>query len=404
VQKTELSSKVMFFSQVVFMLHSKTTNTIATGLAMFSMFFGAGNVVFPLAIGQLAESNNFYAISGLLLTAVGVPFAGLTAMTLYDGDYRDFFYRIGKVPGFIIILIIMALLGPLGALPRCIALSYSTMHPYLPSVSSGLFSVLASVVIYLFTFKRNSIIESLGFFLTPILLGSLSLIIIKGLINGHTWETTGLTPSTLFLHGLEQGYQTMDLLGAFFFCSVVLVCLKQQMSPEDQANPRRMMSLTFQASCLGAFLLSSIYIGFSYVAAMHSKHLAGLKADALISAITIHVLGESASIIVSVAVALACLTTAIALAAVFAEFIHTDITRGYLNYQASLIGTLIICSFMATLNFTQIAAFLAPILQISYPALIMLTIVNILYKLYGFKPVKTPVFLTFLVSLVLYFI
>lgn len=69
---------------------SKKSSTIAAGLAMFSMFFGAGNVVFPLALGQIALDKNFFAILGMLITAVGVPFAGLLAMTLYDGDYKSF--------------------------------------------------------------------------------------------------------------------------------------------------------------------------------------------------------------------------------------------------------------------------------------------------------------------------
>src|SRR5688572_6620310 len=122
------------------MQNSARSNTIATGLAMFSMFFGAGNVVFPLAIGQYAQDKNIFAIIGLLITAVGVPFLGLISMTLFDGDYRRFFARMGKIPGFLSALVIMGLIGPFGALPRCIALSYSTVSTYIPGVSLSLFS------------------------------------------------------------------------------------------------------------------------------------------------------------------------------------------------------------------------------------------------------------------------
>jgi len=115
------------------------SNTLSTGLAMFSMFFGAGNVVFPLAMGQYAQDKNFFAILGLLITAVGVPFLGLMSMTLFDGDYRKFFGRIGKIPGFIIALAIMALIGPFGAMPRVIALSYSTAKNFFPKHYTPLF-------------------------------------------------------------------------------------------------------------------------------------------------------------------------------------------------------------------------------------------------------------------------
>ena len=94
------------------MTQASKTNIIAIGFAMFSMFFGAGNVVFPLALGQYAQDHNFYAILGLLITAVGVPFAGLMAMTLYNGDYKKFFERIGPLPGFAVAAIIMGLIRP----------------------------------------------------------------------------------------------------------------------------------------------------------------------------------------------------------------------------------------------------------------------------------------------------
>jgi len=93
------------------------TTVWATGFAMFSMFFGAGNVVFPLELGLGAQSQNIWAIAGLLITAVGVPFIGLISMTLFNGNYHHFFERIGKVPGFIVAALIMGLIGPFGALP-----------------------------------------------------------------------------------------------------------------------------------------------------------------------------------------------------------------------------------------------------------------------------------------------
>src|SRR5262245_55918616 len=100
--------------------------SLSIGLAMFSMFFGAGNVIFPLAVGQFAGDKNLFATLGLILTAAVMPIAGVMGMILYDGNYRDFFGRLGKIPGFLLALIIITLLGPLGSTPRCIALSYTT--------------------------------------------------------------------------------------------------------------------------------------------------------------------------------------------------------------------------------------------------------------------------------------
>src|SRR3984957_3942591 len=100
------------------MAQATKSATIATGLAMFSMFFGAGNVVFPLALGKIAQDQNVFAILGMLITAVGVPFLGLVAMTLFNGNYIHFFERLGKVPGFLVVTAMLGLIGPFGAIPR----------------------------------------------------------------------------------------------------------------------------------------------------------------------------------------------------------------------------------------------------------------------------------------------
>ena len=376
--------------------------TIATGLAMFSMFFGAGNVVFPLALGQIAKDQNFFAILGMLLTAVGVPFMGLAAMTLFDGDYNKFFQRIGKVSGFIVALIIMGLIGSFGAIPRCIALSYSTAKTFLPGMSLPIFSIISCVIIWLFTVKRNSVIDNLGYVLTPLLIGSLAIIIIKGLLTSGDIEKGSHDAFSVFLIGLKDGYQTMDLLGAFFFSSVIIGCLKNELNTTNPTAHQLIMT-TLRASIIGASLLAITYIGFSYVAAYHSYALESTTSDELISKIAIHVLGPIAAIVACLAVSLACLTTAIALATVFAEFIQKDITLNKVSYNISLLITLVIAFFVSILNFNGIAAFLAPILQLAYPALITLCVFNILHKLVGINMVKTPVLIVFILSIIVYF-
>lgn len=378
------------------------SNTLVTGLAMFSMFFGAGNVVFPLALGQYAQDKNFFAVLGLLISAVGVPFLGLIAMTLFNGNYRNFFDRIGKIPGFLVATAIMALIGPFGAIPRCITLSFATLKIYFPSLNLLVFSMLSCLIIFLFTIRKNRILDYLGYLLTPILIGSLAIIIIKGFISSPSAPYADHGQATIFWEGLVEGYQTMDLLGAFFFSSVVLSCLERSIDTKNPKNYKKVIWLALKASAIGAFLLSLTYIGFSYIAAFNSEALANVPKDELAGQIANIVLGSYAGIVACVAVALACLTTAIALAAVFAEFLQKEIVREKLSYELSLLFTLILSFLVSTLHFNGIAHFLAPILQVCYPALIVLSGINIAFKLFHFKPVKIPVFLTFGVSLIGY--
>jgi LIVCS family branched-chain amino acid:cation transporter len=366
------------------MLSSSSSRVLSTGLAMFSMFFGAGNVVFPLVVGQTAGDQTAYAILGLLLTAVGVPFLGLFAIILFQGNYQQFFSRSGKIPGFVLAAIIMLLIGPFGGLPRCIALSYSTLKLSCPFLSFAFFSLASCIVIFLFTFKKNHMLSLLGYWLTPLLLLSLALIVFMGLWNGDSSTTSLLTPSQSFLHGFMEGYNTMDLLASFFFSAMIYNTLKQEKT-SHQEDERALFVITLKASCVGGGLLSLIYVGFSLVSAWNSASLTQVNQGELLGALTLKILGPYAGLVASATIALACLTTAIALAAVFAEFLQKVLFRNYLSYSQSLIITLVIGYAVSLLEFTGIVTLLAPFLQFAYPALIVLTLFNIVSRLKQLK-------------------
>lgn len=376
---------------------------LATGFAMFSMFFGAGNIVFPLAMGQHAESLMPFAFMGLVITAVGVPFLGLIAMTLFDGNYKNFFGRLGVWPGFIFAAIIMGLIGPFGAIPRCIALAYSTAHMYFPGLHLPSFSFVSCCLIFAFTFKKNRLLDILGYVLTPFLLLSLTIIIVKGLLEAHTLPQSDNSPLPIFFYGVNEGYKTMDLLGAFFFSSVVITGLKNDLfATNSKDNLAVLTRVALKASVIGAVLLAVVYAGFSAVAAYNAPSLVGVPKDEMIGALSKSILGQYAGLVATLCVTLATLTTAIALSAVFAQFVHNDLTFGKVPYIPALIITLMIAFFVSTLHFTGIAAFLEPILQICYPAMIVLSIANICYKLFGFKPVKSLVYGTLALTLLIY--
>lgn len=375
------------------------SHSLAIGLAMFSMFFGAGNIIFPLAVGQYAGDKNFYAMSGLILTAAIMPIIGVIAMILFEGNYRQFFGRLGKVPGFLLALIIISLLGPLGSTPRCIALSYTTLKSSFPELSSVLFSAIACGIIFLFTVRKNHILTLLGWVLTPLLLGSLITIIIIGLITVPDIQNTSQANGNLFLYGLKEGYNTMDLLAAFFFSSTILNILRMS----SREGPRNDVQIALRASMVGAFLLASIYIGFSYLAAFHGHQVVINAKDELLGAITLKIAGAHAGVLVCMTIALACLTTAIALISAFTDFIQKEVFKEKISYEITLIAALLLTFFVSTFEFTGISAFLGPILQICYPGLIVLTFLNIAYRLKNFKPIKLPVFFAFTVSACLYF-
>lgn len=375
---------------------------MSIGLAMFSMFFGAGNIIYPLAIGQYAGDKNIFAMFGLILTAAIMPIAGVIAMILFDGNYRQFFGRLGRIPGFLLGLTTISLLGPLGSTPRCIALSYTTLKSSFLVMSPTLFSAIACGIIFLFTIKKNHILTLLGWVLTPILLGSLSLIILIGLMTATEAPTVEHSNLSMFLHGLGEGYNTMDLLASFFFSSTIISILKMRCS-ENATSGKGYLKVAFQASLVGACLLTAIYVGFSYLASFHGNNLVIAGKDELLAAITMKIAGSYAGPLVCVTIALACFTTAIALISAFTDFMQREVFKEKISYEVTLIGSLLLTFFISTFEFTGISAFLWPILQICYPGLIVLTFLNIANRLTGITALKWPVFLTFACSGFLYF-
>lgn len=375
---------------------------LSTGLAMFSMFFGAGNIIFPLVLGHSSGNLVLYALLGLLLTAVGVPFLGLIGIILYKGNYKVFFERMGSVPGLFFITVIMLLIGPFGGIPRCIALSYSTLQSTLSGISINWFSLFSCAIIFLFTFKKTQILNLLGNILTPFLLISLLVIMIAGFLFPGEQVVSTQTPFQAFNQGLLEGYNTMDLLASFFFSSIVYQGLRQQFETNEVDHDKRIFYHSLKAGLFGAVLLSIVYVGFSYVASIHSDGLNIQEQDQLLGSLTLKILGPYAGFIASIAIALACLTTAIALSAVFSEFLQKTIFKHKISYSTALLSTLLVTFGVSTLEFKGIVKLLAPILQISYPALIVLTIANIASRLYNFKPVKTPVYFVLGLGIVTY--
>ncbi len=384
----------------------KSSSVLAAGLALFSMFFGAGDLIWPLILGGNAGNKNLFAMFGLLITGVSLPLLGLIAMMMFKGDYRDFFGQLGKWPGIILVFIIQAILGPLGSIPRLITLSYATLKPYLPELSLFTFSILASFLVLGFTIRPRKIIQLLGLVLTPILLLCLGCILVLGFINPPEAHPIAWTHQEAFAQGLHVGYNTLDLIAAFIFAPLVLshfMTNKEDMSSSE--GRKEVFSKMLKASFLAAGLLSAMYIGLTFVASYYTQLLpAEHLPEERLSTIAQHLLGPQGAFFACLAVAMACLTTAIPIVSICSEYLQQDLLPINKGPLLPLGITLVISVAIANLGFTGIANMLAPILNILCPSLIVLSISNIINKMYEIRTRKAPIFITFALSTVNYFI
>lgn len=376
------------------------SGVLATGFAMFSMFFGAGNSIFPLLLGQKTGAMAPYAILGLILTAVCVPITGVISMIYYEGDYDKYFYRLGRIPGALIIALLLFIVGPLVAIPRCITLSYSTMAVSAPQIPLWGFSLASCALIYAFVSSPGRLLNLLGYVLTPLLLFGIVTIIVMGLWNPPTAPVSDLGASEAFLAGLQEGYNTLDLMAAFFFSSVVMTSLAQQMEMGEDRDMKRLFPSVLKSSFLAGSLLAIIYAGFGLVASVYSANLSVVDTDQILGAVAHQVLGSQAGIFATITVVMACFTTEITLAQVFGTYLSEELFRGKLGYRPCLALTLALSFVVSLMGFSQIVAIFKPIIFALYPSFIVLSLVNLAHKLWGFKPVKTPVLVTFLITLI----
>ncbi len=356
-----------------------------TGLAMFAMLFGSGNVIFPLILGKDSGHQLFWGLLGFLLTAVLVPLLGLFATILSHGDYKMLLAPLGRVPSFLIILCCMALIGPFGVIPRCITISYAACRVHLPSLHLLPFAIFGAALIFLCTFKNKIIVDLLGKFFGPLKIILLCVFIIKGLLTPAVFTPTELTKMETFLHGIFSGYGTCDLIAAIFFSGLIVSSLSKGMHPQRKKDSWSMILSGVVASMIGGILLALVYAGFCIVAALHAQELATVERGDLFSVLALLVLGEKGGMLTNITLAVSCLATAISLTAVFAMYLHKDLLAGRLSYRASLLITTVITMCMTNLGFSRIMKALSPIIEVIYPLLILYTLWIIGVKLWRLK-------------------
>lgn len=351
------------------------TLIMSTGFAMFAMFFGSGNLVFPLMIGQYVGDQFWSGMFGFVITGVMVPFLGLFGVLLHGGSYKKFLNLWGDKLGFFLAVFMLTLLGPIGVVPRCMTVSYGSFIVITDQVNDIIFNFFMAMTLYLMCINQNRVITILGAFLAPLKIASVVLIIACGILNSSNIHLTPLTPLGALKEGALKGYQTMDLLAAIFFASFMIRHIIQKTQRAQLEHYAQKTSL--YAMIVGGALLSLIYIGLVFLGAAFADVLKTHEPEKYLSVLAQHTLGTHASIFVSLTIILSCLTTAIALTTVFTEFLKEHVLKNYLSWGSCLLLSVTTAYVVSIFGFSSIAKFLASILSVLYPVLILLTLANL---------------------------
>lgn len=394
------------------MKHILQSELVTLGLAIFSMLFGAGNLMYPLAVGMFSGSANLLGITAFLITAVCLPLIGIISMILFNGDYEAFFGRLGKKTGNFMIFACLIIIGPLIAMPRIITLSHTIMAPFMPvpllqdthsMLSSFVFALLFLAITFLFTYRESKIVDVLGQIVSPLLLISLGGIILKGIFFAQEIVVSTHSTTQIFTTNLMRGYETLDLLGALFFSSIILVILRS--NPKNKNKSESQFAwLGLQGGLIGISLLAIVYIGMSLLGMYYGHGLEHINSGELFREISLRIVGTHGTLVIATAVLMACLSTAIAIAAVLSEYVQHNLFIGNISYIQALLLTLASCIPLSTAGLGYVLHLTAgPITFVGYPTLIALTFANMAHKLFGINMVRIPVYLTFVATLYAYY-
>lgn len=359
------------------MKKNKNKDIMIIAFAAFSMFFGAGNLIFPPYIGMTSGSDWIISFLGFIFSDVGIILISIVAV-LRVGSFQEILARAGKKFGLTLEIIIMLCIGPILVVPRTGASTFEmSIQPLVNSFNPILFLILFFLLVLVLTIRPTKVIDILGKFLTPILLLALAILIIKGIIFPIGELNTNIESTELFMTGITQGYQTMDALASGGITSLIMASFLAK-----GYSKKETVGLTIKSSIIAGIALTLVYGGLAYLGATASSiYDSSISQTSLLINITNSILGNIGTIILSIVVFFACLTTAIGLTSVTAKYFE-DITNKKLKYDHIVIFICIFSTIVAILGVDKIIAISTPILTVIYPVLIVLILMNCFRKIF----------------------
>lgn len=364
--------------------NSKFRDVLIVGFALFAMFLGAANIIFPPYLGARSGSSWLEACLGFTLTGTGLPLLGILATATAGGNADDMPKRIS--PGFsrLFISLLVLFIGPLFCIPRTAATTVElSILPFLPE-GANKFTVLfiGSLIFFginlIFVLNPSNAIDKIGTFLTPVLVVFLLGMIILSIVN-PVGQPVPPIPEVVekgaFSQGFTTGYQTMDALAVMLFTTSVFSTLKAKGYGDEEA--RKMLIPVAIISGLGTAI---VYGGFIWIGASGSAQLQSLTefSSLTVNAVTL-LAGNLGRIVLASIIFLACCTTSIGLLMTSSEYIYKVTGAKYKYRSIALLVTALsfVISIMGVDGIVQLAA---PVLEVMYPAVIVLIALNLLGK------------------------
>ena len=357
---------------------------------LFGMFFGAGNLIFPVSVGQHAGNQVWIATLGLLITAVGMPLLAVAALGISrsTGLY-DLSSQAGRPFGLFFTCLLYMTIGPFFAIPRCASTAFTVgLEQILPGEGpTWLFLLVFSLLFFgsalFFALRPGKILTWIGKILNPFFLLFLGILVVVALVTpGASFaaaEPMGDYTSQPFLAGFLEGYNTMDTLAGLAF-GIVVVQVIRDLGVED---PTAVAASTVRSGIFSCLLMGLIYLAVTLVGARSRGLFAPAENGGVaLAQIALHYLGAPGLVILAITVTLACLKTAVGLITSCAETFSALFPKGP-RYRTWAILFSVVSFLFANLGLSAIISYSLPVLMFLYPLAIVLILLALTSRLFG---------------------
>ena len=374
---------------------NNTKEIVVTGFALFSMFFGAGNLILPPFLGKNAGDTWHLVTIGFFITAVIIPFLGILAHAKLQGTMYDFGKKVSHKFSLLYCIIVYAISISLPA-PRTASVTYEmAIQPYF-EMDSWIVSSIYFLLVFIFAMNRSKVLDMLGKYLTPLIIFILLAVIITGTLIAPDSMNSGSFDRPL-ISGILEGYQTFDAIGSIVVGGVLIVSLNFN----NKTSYGFKRNTIVNAGIIAGIALLCIYGGLIYNGAVFSSIFSNdATRTQILQGISTETLGNIGTQFLSVLVALACFTTAVGIITGTADYIKTLFKNSDKAYTIMAALGCLIGVVVGQFDVHYIIVIALPALMFIYPITVALILLNLVPNTYA-KPIvfKTVVLITFLFSI-----
>lgn len=349
-------------------MKKKLLDTIIIGFALFAIFFGAGNLIFPPYLGVTAGENWGIATLAFLISDPLLSIIAVMVVAALGGSALNVGRRVHPLFASALAAICVLLIGPIFAVPRTGASTHEIfVQSYFPSAPQWITSLVFFGIVLWITYKENSVMDAIGKYLTPILLLILFLIFVGAVLQPNaSFAATDRTG--LFAQGFKEGYQTMDVLGAPLLAGVVM----KDITRRGYLNKKDQFRMMFGVGIVAFILLALVYSTLAYSGASMSTVIdSTAQRAAMLTTIVKNLLGSWGQLAMGLAVCFACLTTAIGLTTTCGQYFE-EVSKGKISYKKTILVTVAVEFIISFVGVDSLINLAVPVLTFIFPIMIAL--------------------------------